>query len=119
MILPVCPVARILRGRLLGNRRLINSNTVETVFDKTARQFRHWNALPFGLVIEGIDQITTEPRRVVSLYNSAPVPDGGIAANGVRIYYIRRLTISVLTEWIKGTVIRRQQSIVPNLREFL
>jgi hypothetical protein len=89
MILFVCPFARIGRDRLLSDSRLIRPKTIETVFNKTARQFRHRNALPFGLVIEGIDQITTKPRRVVSLHNRIEVPDGGIAVSVLRIYYIR------------------------------
>jgi hypothetical protein len=78
MILLVCPVARISRDRLLGDRWLIRMKTIETVLNKAAGQFRHRNALTFGLVIEGTDQITAKPRRVVSLHNSAPVPAGGI-----------------------------------------
>ena len=117
MILAVCPVARIGRDRLLGDRWLIRTKTIETVFNKTARQFRHWNLLSFGLVIEGIDQITTKPRRVVSLHKNAPVPDGGIATSVLRIYCIRRVTIPVLAERIKGTVTRQRQSTVPIQRE--
>jgi hypothetical protein len=95
VILVVCPFARICREWLLGDRWLIRTKTVETVFNKAARQFRHWNALPFGLLIEGIDQITTKPRRVVSLHNRIEVPDGGIAISVLHIYYSKKKQLLV------------------------